>query len=84
LKNSRNTASIIWYSSANRKKYIQWSLSNPTQPGTREMCQIVQDVGIPQALVSFKKYMSPPLLYFKVNIYPFPLPHFASIFFAYL
>jgi hypothetical protein len=27
-----------------------------------------------QALVSFKKYMPPPLPYFKVNIYPFPLP----------
>jgi hypothetical protein len=38
----------------------------------------------PQALVSFKKYIPPPLPYFKVNIYPFPLPHFASIFFAYL
>jgi hypothetical protein len=25
-----------------------------------------------------------PLPYFKINIYPFPLPHFASIFFAYL
>jgi hypothetical protein len=37
-----------------------------------------------QALVSFKKYMPPPLLYFKINIYPFPFPHFASIFFAYL
>jgi hypothetical protein len=37
-----------------------------------------------QALVSFKKYMAPPLPYIKVNIYPFPLPHFASIFFAYL
>jgi hypothetical protein len=37
----------------------------------------------PQALVSLKKYMPPPLPYFKVNIYPFPLPHFASIFFAY-
>ena len=37
-----------------------------------------------QALVSFKKYMPPPLPYFKVSIYPFPLPHFASIFFAYL
>jgi hypothetical protein len=36
----------------------------------------------PQALVSFKKYMPHPLPYFKVNIYPFPLPHFASIFFA--
>jgi hypothetical protein len=34
----------------------------------------------PQALVSFKKYMPPPLPYFKVNICPFPLPHFASIF----
>jgi hypothetical protein len=39
---------------------------------------------IPQALVSFKKYMPPPLSYFKVNICPFPFPHFASIFFAYL
>ena len=27
-----------------------------------------------QALVSFKKYMPPPLPYFKFNIYPFPLP----------
>ena len=38
----------------------------------------------PQALVSFKKYMPPPLPYFKVNIYPFPLPHFAPICFPYL
>jgi hypothetical protein len=28
--------------------------------------------------------MPPPLPYFKVNICPFPLPHFGSIFFAYL
>jgi hypothetical protein len=34
-----------------------------------------------QALVSLKKYMPPPLPYFKVNICPLPLPHFASIFF---
>jgi hypothetical protein len=34
--------------------------------------------------VSFKKYMPPPLPYFKVNICPLPLPHFASIFFAFL
>jgi hypothetical protein len=37
-----------------------------------------------QALVSFKKYMPPPLPYFKVNICPLSLPHYASIFFAYL
>jgi hypothetical protein len=37
-----------------------------------------------QTFVSFKKYMLRPLPYFKVNICPFPLPHFASIFFAYL
>jgi hypothetical protein len=36
------------------------------------------------ALVSFKKVMPPPLPYFKVNICPLPLPHFASILFAYL
>jgi hypothetical protein len=28
----------------------------------------------PQALVLLKKYMPPPLPYFKVNICPFPLP----------
>ena len=28
--------------------------------------------------------MPPPLPYFKVNVCPFTLPHFASIFFAYL
>ena len=39
---------------------------------------------IPQALVSLKKYMPPPLSYFKVNICPFPFPHLASIFFTYL
>jgi hypothetical protein len=38
----------------------------------------------PQALVSFKNYIPAPLPYFKVNISPLPLPHFASIFFAYL
>ena len=31
-----------------------------------------------------QKSMPPPLPYFKVNICPFPLPHLASIFFAYL
>jgi len=25
---------------------VQWNLSNPTCLGTREMCRIVQDVGI--------------------------------------
>jgi hypothetical protein len=39
---------------------------------------------ITQALVSFKKYMPPPPPYFKLNICHFPLPHFASIFFAYV
>jgi hypothetical protein len=38
----------------------------------------------PTGTFSFQKYMFPPLPYFKVNIYPFPLSHFASIFFAYL
>ena len=42
------------------------------------------DVHTAQALVSFKKYMPPPIPYFKVNICPFPLPHFTSIFLAYL
>ena len=36
------------------------------------------------ACVSFKKCMPPPPPYFKVNIYPFLLPHFASIVFAYV
>jgi hypothetical protein len=48
----------------------------------RKFCEKV--FFISQALVSFKKYMPPPLPYFKVNICPLPLPHFASIFFTYL
>ena len=31
-----------------------------------------------------QKIYAPPLPYFKIYICPFPLPHFASIFFAYL
>jgi hypothetical protein len=30
----------------NNELDIQWSMSNPTYKGTREMCRIVQDVGI--------------------------------------
>jgi hypothetical protein len=41
--------------------------------------KVLRDFGssneeLPQALVSFKKYMPPPLPYFKVNICPLPLP----------
>ena len=50
--------------------------------GTSHEIQILSNEQ--QALVSFKKYMPPPLPFFKVNIYSFPLPHFASIFFSYL
>jgi hypothetical protein len=32
----------------------------------------------------YYEYMPPPLPYFKVNICPFPLPHFASIYLVYL
>jgi hypothetical protein len=63
-------------------------LSNPTtiQRLFNVDGQLKFNVDVPagQALVSFKKYMPPPLPYFKVNICPLPLPHFASIFFAYL
>ena len=45
---------------------------------------ILKTAYLAQVLVSFKQYMRPPLPYFKVNICPFPLPHFASTFFAYL
>ena len=45
---------------------------------------ILIEVYVAQTLVSFKKYIPPPLPDFKVNICPLPLPHFASIFFAYL
>ena len=49
-------------------------------PLTTSQCQCHQIT----ALVSIKTYMPLPLPYFKVNIYPFPLPHFVSIFVAYL
>jgi hypothetical protein len=53
-------------------------MKNPAQTGSG--CITTER----QALVSFKKYMPPPLPYFKVNICLFPFLHFASIFFAYL
>ena len=47
-----------------------------------EYCFIkfISDIDVHTALVSFKKYMPPPIPYFKVNICPFPLPHFTLIF----
>ena len=69
-KNTFTLAIIIWF----HRPVLSY---NKRQSRTGQMCS-------PQALVSFKKYMPPPLPYFKVNIYPFTLPHFASIFFAYL
>ena len=54
-----------------------WSIPCELRFFIFEMCKT-------QALVSSKKYMPPPLPYFKVNICPFPLPHFGSICFAYL
>jgi hypothetical protein len=50
----------------------------------RNIYHSVTQIPASQALVSFKKYMPPPLPYFKVSICPLPLPHFASICFPYL
>jgi hypothetical protein len=38
------------------QRFVQWNLSNPTHKGTREMCQIVQDVGILWFYFSKQKY----------------------------
>ena len=40
----------------NNELDIQWSMSNPTYKGTREMCRIVQDVGILRFYFSKQKY----------------------------
>ena len=61
---------------ARRSCFVFFGVGNSLKALTRS--------GGAQALVSFKQYMPPPLPYFKVNICPLPLPHFASIFFAYL
>jgi hypothetical protein len=55
-------------------------------PGQKFISTLLSDILtiLDYTLVSFKKCMPPPLPYFKVNICPFPLPHFALIFFAYL
>jgi len=59
---------LAWYRHFNKKWRAEASCIDPD----------------PQALVSLKKYMSHPLPYFKVNICPLSLSHFASICFAYL
>ena len=62
------------------QKFKRWNIWKGYQ-----ICRSVNVyMTVPQALVSFKKYMPPLLPYFKVNICPFPLPHFASICVAYL
>ena len=67
--------------------YVQGAWHSPDMMGSFTffpkyfICSAQLTLFAPQALVSFKKYMPPPLPYFKVNICPFPLPHFASIFF---
>ena len=70
------STALLILSPMSRWIYIVWVRN-------RVNCSLFSWV-VPQVLVSFKKYMPPPLPYFKVNIYPFPLPHFTSIFFAYL
>jgi hypothetical protein len=50
----------------------------------KEKNQLQTKASTTQALVSLKKYIPPPLPYFKVNICSFLLPHFGSIFFVYL
>jgi hypothetical protein len=75
----------MWLNCGNRSRVVSYLWIHIVQ------CRIFISIFIlyfysfvAQALVSFKKYMPPPLPYFKVNICPLPLPHFASIFFAYL
>ena len=68
---------------------IKWIIRKPmsyenTYRDDTSLKYVCSQAFITQALVSFKKYMPPPLPYFKVNICTFPVPHFASIFFAYL
>jgi hypothetical protein len=72
-----------------RSREFRMHMKNPAQTGSgcirfNDSLSCTSDTTETQALVSFKKYMPPPLPYFKVNICLFPLPHFASIFFAYL
>ena len=73
---------INWLERCN--KWIIWQCSFQRESLVKFEDKLVIFHVLAQALVSFKKCMPPPLPYFKVNIYPFPLPHFASIFFAYL
>ena len=78
---------IFWFTSTFNTPYL-YTTNIQTRIGGVMVCALdsnAVDRGFePQSLVSFKKYMPPPLPYFKVNICPFPLPHFGSIFFAYL
>ena len=61
------------------------SLSSNKETDSHDIAEILLKVALnTQALVSFKKYMPPPLPYFKVNIFPLPLAHFSSISLAYL
>jgi hypothetical protein len=82
--------SSTWNWSLDRNRFdreshnAQWNANKRPQPVFFSFVCLFVWFLVAQALCSFKKYKPPPLPYFKVNICPFPLPHFASIFFAYL
>ena len=75
---------IIIKISISKKKDQSRNFKNGFLPNSIIVSDMKYDVYHAQTLFSFKKYMPSPLPYFKVNICPLPLPHFASIFFAYL
>ena len=60
--------------------YFGWSREAWLKIG----CDIVEKIRSGTGTCFIQKIYAPPLPYFKVNFYPFPLPHFASIFIVYL
>ena len=73
----------MWLSCGNRSRVVSYLWIHIVQ------CRIFISIFIlyfysfvAQALVSFKGCMPPPLPYYRVDICPFPLPHFASMFLA--
>jgi hypothetical protein len=80
-----NRDTLQWLMCTSREETLQRSYTTQfVETRNHETPTVLRICVKTQALDSFNKYMSPPLPYFKVNICPFPLPHFASILFAYL
>jgi hypothetical protein len=69
---------------SNNEYWYFWRNKSSKLPSRKSYVYFLYMITSHRHLFHSKNICPPPLPYFKVNIYPFPLLHFTSIFFTYL